>query len=324
MRVVTPCRSSKCVHSQCFDATSWFSMMEQTTTYLCPTCERTLDYRDLIIDGYARIRLLLPKLCPDILPGTLTKYWKKPRKASKTSLSRLMGNGIPPITSTDPRVGKPPTRTYLLPLHRPSRHNPRRYAITVTPRARRGRKSLNFWIRRTKRRARSSGSSRLRTRTRWMGDHSARNRNDRPRHSITMSSIWPCLTTTNPPHPHPVWISVQQTPPICHLTKNLGSAIVPPPLNNSTSLFHPSLHNTSSDLHTSHLLRLLRLNLWSRPSQDTMRTIVGFLTTTDSSTRPFLGWMAMILWVVVKVSNSRHPLPCIRVGHTVMDTGTFL
>ncbi|KAJ2928950.1 hypothetical protein H1R20_g8133, partial [Candolleomyces eurysporus] len=52
MRVNTPCRSSKCVHSQCFDATSWFSMMEQTTTYLCPTCERTLDHRDLIIDGY--------------------------------------------------------------------------------------------------------------------------------------------------------------------------------------------------------------------------------------------------------------------------------
>ncbi|KAF6766173.1 PINIT domain-containing protein [Ephemerocybe angulata] len=52
MRVNTPCRSSKCVHSQCFDATSWFSMMEQTTTYLCPTCERTLDHKDLIIDGY--------------------------------------------------------------------------------------------------------------------------------------------------------------------------------------------------------------------------------------------------------------------------------
>ncbi|EAU93180.2 hypothetical protein CC1G_10548 [Coprinopsis cinerea okayama7 len=52
MRVNTPCRSSKCVHPQCFDAASWFYMMEQTTTYLCPTCERVLDHRDLIIDGY--------------------------------------------------------------------------------------------------------------------------------------------------------------------------------------------------------------------------------------------------------------------------------
>lgn len=52
MRVQTPCRSSKCVHPQCFDATSWYSMMEQTTTWLCPVCERILDCNDLIIDGY--------------------------------------------------------------------------------------------------------------------------------------------------------------------------------------------------------------------------------------------------------------------------------
>ncbi|RDB28615.1 E3 SUMO-protein ligase pli1 [Hypsizygus marmoreus] len=52
MRINTPCRSSQCVHSQCFDATSWFSVMEQTTTWLCPVCERALDSKDLIIDGY--------------------------------------------------------------------------------------------------------------------------------------------------------------------------------------------------------------------------------------------------------------------------------
>jgi len=51
-RIITPCRSSKCVHPQCFDATSWFSVMEQTTTWLCPVCERVLDSKDLIIDGY--------------------------------------------------------------------------------------------------------------------------------------------------------------------------------------------------------------------------------------------------------------------------------
>lgn len=53
MRIVTPCRSWHCVHSQCFDATSWFQMMEQTTTWLCPTCEKVLNVEDLIIDGYA-------------------------------------------------------------------------------------------------------------------------------------------------------------------------------------------------------------------------------------------------------------------------------
>ncbi|KAF8736533.1 hypothetical protein AX14_014369 [Amanita brunnescens Koide BX004] len=52
VRIATPARSSKCVHSQCFDATSWFSVMEQTTTWLCPVCEKVLDCKDLIVDGY--------------------------------------------------------------------------------------------------------------------------------------------------------------------------------------------------------------------------------------------------------------------------------
>lgn len=52
MRVKTPCRSILCPHPQCFDATSWFSCMEQTTTWLCPVCEKVLNYEDLIIDGY--------------------------------------------------------------------------------------------------------------------------------------------------------------------------------------------------------------------------------------------------------------------------------
>ncbi|KAF9229229.1 hypothetical protein BS17DRAFT_771202 [Gyrodon lividus] len=52
MRVQTPCRSVLCVHPQCFDATSWLSCMEQTTTWLCPVCEKVLNPDDLIIDGY--------------------------------------------------------------------------------------------------------------------------------------------------------------------------------------------------------------------------------------------------------------------------------
>ncbi|EPQ60617.1 hypothetical protein GLOTRDRAFT_68408 [Gloeophyllum trabeum ATCC 11539] len=52
MRIRTPTRSAACVHHQCFDATSWFSMMEQTTTWLCPVCERVLNVEELIVDGY--------------------------------------------------------------------------------------------------------------------------------------------------------------------------------------------------------------------------------------------------------------------------------
>ncbi|PCH33703.1 hypothetical protein WOLCODRAFT_135275 [Wolfiporia cocos MD-104 SS10] len=52
MRIATPCRSAHCVHPQCFDAYSWFSLMEQTTTWLCPVCEKVLSVEDLIVDGY--------------------------------------------------------------------------------------------------------------------------------------------------------------------------------------------------------------------------------------------------------------------------------
>ncbi|EIN13799.1 hypothetical protein PUNSTDRAFT_95125 [Punctularia strigosozonata HHB-11173 SS5] len=52
VRVGDPCRAASCPHPQCFDATTWFTVMEQTTTWLCPVCERVLDPKDLIIDGY--------------------------------------------------------------------------------------------------------------------------------------------------------------------------------------------------------------------------------------------------------------------------------
>jgi len=51
-RINLPARSKKCVHPQCFDATSWYSMMEQTTTWLCPICEKVLEPEELILDGY--------------------------------------------------------------------------------------------------------------------------------------------------------------------------------------------------------------------------------------------------------------------------------
>ncbi|KAJ7839131.1 PINIT domain-containing protein [Mycena olivaceomarginata] len=58
----------KCTHSQCFDATSWYSMMEQTTTWLCPVCENVLDWRELIIDGFfAEILKTTPDSVDDVL-----------------------------------------------------------------------------------------------------------------------------------------------------------------------------------------------------------------------------------------------------------------
>ncbi|KAJ7472876.1 PINIT domain-containing protein [Mycena galericulata] len=68
MRIVTPCRSVRCTHSQCFDATSWYAVMQQTTTWLCPVCENVLDWRELIIDGFfAEILKMTPDSVDDVL-----------------------------------------------------------------------------------------------------------------------------------------------------------------------------------------------------------------------------------------------------------------
>ncbi|KAI0322662.1 PINIT domain-containing protein [Amylostereum chailletii] len=52
MRITTPARSSQCVHPSCFDAMSWYSVNEQTTTWNCPICEQVINHDELIVDGY--------------------------------------------------------------------------------------------------------------------------------------------------------------------------------------------------------------------------------------------------------------------------------
>ena len=61
-RISLPARSKKCVHPQCFDATSWYSMMEQTTTWLCPICEKVLEPEELILDGWVGLFTFLPSV----------------------------------------------------------------------------------------------------------------------------------------------------------------------------------------------------------------------------------------------------------------------
>jgi E3 SUMO-protein ligase PIAS1 len=51
LRVGTPARSNKCVHPSCFDARTWFELMEATTTWQCPICEKVLDPNELFVDG---------------------------------------------------------------------------------------------------------------------------------------------------------------------------------------------------------------------------------------------------------------------------------
>ncbi|GAA5871066.1 hypothetical protein JCM8547_005348 [Rhodosporidiobolus lusitaniae] len=51
-RIDTPVRSVQCNHIACFDAATWFEMNEQTPTWLCPICSKTLKVDDMIVDGY--------------------------------------------------------------------------------------------------------------------------------------------------------------------------------------------------------------------------------------------------------------------------------
>lgn len=49
--IATPVRSEKCNHPSCFDAISWFSVNEQTSTWSCPICDKPINQEDLIVDG---------------------------------------------------------------------------------------------------------------------------------------------------------------------------------------------------------------------------------------------------------------------------------
>ncbi|PWY99663.1 hypothetical protein BCV70DRAFT_200589 [Testicularia cyperi] len=52
MRMTTPCKSNFCPHVQCFDAYSFFSVNEQSPSWTCPVCNRTIKPEDVVIDGY--------------------------------------------------------------------------------------------------------------------------------------------------------------------------------------------------------------------------------------------------------------------------------
>ncbi|GAA6021539.1 hypothetical protein JCM11491_006479 [Sporobolomyces phaffii] len=60
-RIGTPVRSRMCNHISCFDAETWFEMNEQTPTWNCPICSKTLKFEDMVVDGYFEEIL---KICP--------------------------------------------------------------------------------------------------------------------------------------------------------------------------------------------------------------------------------------------------------------------
>ncbi|KAM8960130.1 E3 SUMO-protein ligase PIAS4 isoform 1-T1 [Pelodytes ibericus] len=51
MRLTVPCRAETCAHLQCFDAVFYLQMNEKKPTWMCPVCDKSAQYDQLIIDG---------------------------------------------------------------------------------------------------------------------------------------------------------------------------------------------------------------------------------------------------------------------------------
>ena len=52
-RIELPCKSWDCEHVACFDAQTFLSLNEQTPTWNCPICNRSISTDDdLFLDGY--------------------------------------------------------------------------------------------------------------------------------------------------------------------------------------------------------------------------------------------------------------------------------
>ena len=50
LRINVPCKSSHCTHNQCFDAESFLQLQEQAPTWICPVCNKSVDYKHLVVD----------------------------------------------------------------------------------------------------------------------------------------------------------------------------------------------------------------------------------------------------------------------------------
>ena len=50
LRIDLPCRSTVCLHVQCFDATSFLQLQQQAPTWTCPICNKIISFEALAVD----------------------------------------------------------------------------------------------------------------------------------------------------------------------------------------------------------------------------------------------------------------------------------
>lgn len=52
LRIDVPVRSTFCTHIQCFDAASFLQLQQQAPTWTCPTCNKSISFKQLVVDRY--------------------------------------------------------------------------------------------------------------------------------------------------------------------------------------------------------------------------------------------------------------------------------
>lgn len=52
VKIAVPARSSKCVHTQCFEASTFYALNRLKPKWECPICYIVMQPHDLFVDGY--------------------------------------------------------------------------------------------------------------------------------------------------------------------------------------------------------------------------------------------------------------------------------
>ena len=99
MRLEVPCRSVRCTHLQCFDATSYLQLQEQGPQWLCPICNKPAPFEQLAVDGCVPLIISAP-FSPQPVTSTdqslvmSRPFWKRRQRAWRLSRLSRMASGL--------------------------------------------------------------------------------------------------------------------------------------------------------------------------------------------------------------------------------------